>query len=248
MALPKIDTPIYELELPLSKKKIKYRPFLVKEQKNLLMAMESNDSDSIEKNIKQVLTNCTIAKKFDVDSLPVLDIEYYFLHLRARSVGEVVENRYRCDNQVTTETGETKSCGNIMETSFNILDIKVQFNKENQDVIQLTPTISVKLRYPQFSVLKKLKDKESATDVAFEMVADSIEYIFDSSNEQFYYAKDTTHEELVEFIGSLNQQQFSLIEEFFANMPKMEKKIEMKCSRCGFEHSLDVEGLENFFV
>lgn len=248
MALPKIDSPIYELELPLSKKKIKFRPFLVKEQKNLLMAMESNDSDSIEKNIKQVLTNCTLAKKFDVDSLPVLDIEYYFLNLRARSVGEVVENRYRCDNQVTTESGEVKSCGNIMETSLNILDIKVQFSKENQDIIQLTPTISVKLKYPQFSVLKKLKNLSSASDIAIQMIADSVDYIYDASNEQFYYAKETTNEELVEFIEGLNQQQFGLIEEFFANMPKLEKKVEMKCSKCGFEHKIDVEGLENFFV
>lgn len=241
MALPKIDTPIYDLQLPLSKKKIKYRPFLVKEQKNLLMAMESNDSDSIEKNIKQVLTNCTLAKKVDIDSLPVLDIEYYFLHLRARSVGEVVENKYRCDNEV-----EGKTCGNIMETSFNILDIKVEFKKENQDIIQLTPTISIKLKYPEFSVLKKLKDASSATDLAFEMIANSVDYICDG--EQFYYAKETTHEELVDFIGSLSQQQFSMIEDFFANMPKLEKKIQMKCSKCGFEHNLDVEGLENFFV
>ena len=201
-----------------------------------------------EKNIKQVLTNCTLTDKFDVDSLPVLDIEYYFLNLRARSVGEVVENRYRCDNEITAESGEVKSCGNIMESSLNILDIKVQFNKENQDIIQLTPTISVKLKYPQFSVLKKLKDLNSASDIAIQMIADSIDYIYDSSVEQFYYSNETTNEELVEFIGSLSQQQFSLIEEFFANMPKMEKKVEMKCSKCGFEHSIDVEGLENFFV
>lgn len=248
MALPKIDSPIYDLELPLSKKKIRFRPFLVKEQKNLLMAMESNDSDSIEKNIKQVLTNCTLTDKFDVDSLPVLDIEYYFLNLRARSVSEVVENKYRCDNQITTEAGEVKSCGNIMESSLNILDIRVEFSKENQDIIQLTPTISVKLKYPQFSVLKKLKDLNSASDIAIQMIADSIDYIYDSSVEQFYYSNETTNEELIEFIGSLSQQQFSLIEEFFANMPKMEKKVEMKCSKCGFEHSIDVEGLENFFV
>jgi hypothetical protein len=248
MALPKIDSPIYDLELPLSKHKIRFRPFLVKEQKNLLMAMESNDSDSIEKNIKQVLTNCTLTEKFDVDSLPVLDIEYYFLNLRARSVGEVVENKYRCDNQITTEAGDVKSCGNVMESSLNILDIKVQFNKENQEVVQLTSTISVRLKYPQFSVLKKLKDLSSASDIAIQMIADSIDYIYDSSVEQFYYSKEATNEELVEFIGSLSQQQFSLIEEFFANMPKMEKKIEMRCSKCGFEHSIDVEGLENFFV
>jgi len=240
MALPKIDTPVYELELPLSKKKIKFRPFLVKEQKNLLMAMESDDRDSIEKNIKQILQNCTITKRVDIEKLPVIDIEYYFLQLRARSVGEIVENKYRCDNVV-----EGQTCGNIMETSLNLLDIKVEGIKENNDVIQLTDKISVKLKYPEFSVIQKISKVDNMTDVAFRMIAESIDYIYDG--EQFYYAKETATEELMDFLESLNQQQFSKIEEFFSNLPKLEKKVHMKCSRCGFEHNLDVEGLESFF-
>jgi hypothetical protein len=240
MALPKIDTPIYELDLPLSKKHVRFRPFLVKEQKNLLMAMESGDSKSIEQNIKQVLNNCTITEDIDIEKLPVLDVEYYFLNLRARSVGEIVENKYRCDNQV-----DGSSCGNLMETSLNLLDIKIEDVKENNDVIQLTDTISIKLKYPEFSVIKKLSKLTDVSDIAFEMIAESVEHIFDG--EQFYYAKETTTEEMVEFIEGLNQQQFAKIEDFFANLPKLEKKIEMKCSRCGFEHKLDVEGLESFF-
>lgn len=240
MALPKIDTPIYDLELPLSKKKIRFRPFLVKEQKNLLMALESDDKDSIENNIKQVLQNCTLTEKVDIEKLPVIDVEYYFLQLRARSVGEVVENKYRCDNIV-----EEKSCGNIMDTSLNLLEIKVDNIKENNDVLELTDKISVKLKYPEFSVLKKLAKLTDATDITFEMIADSIEYIYDG--EQFFYAHETPHEELIEFVESLSQKQFAKVEQFFADLPKLEKKIEMKCSRCGFEHKLDVEGLENFF-
>lgn len=240
MALPKIDTPIYELDLPLSKKHVRFRPFLVKEQKNLLMAMESGDSKSIEQNVKQVLNNCTVTENIDIEKLPVLDVEFYFLNLRARSVGEIVENKYRCDNQV-----DDSACGNIMETSLNLLDIKIEGVKENNDVIQLTDTISIKLKYPEFSVINKLSKLSDVSDIAFEMIAESVEYIFDG--EQFYYAKETTTEELVEFIEGLNQQQFAKIEDFFANLPKLEKKIEMKCSRCGFEHKLDVEGLESFF-
>ena len=240
MALPKIDTPIYDLELPLSKKKIRFRPFLVKEQKNLLMAMESGDRESIEQNVKQVLNNCTVTEGIDIEKLPVIDIEYYFLQLRARSVGEVVENKYRCDNMV-----EEKPCGNIMETSLNLLEIKVGNIVEGNDVIELTDTISIKLKYPEFSVLNKLSKLTNVSDIAFEMIAESVEYIYDG--EQFYYAKEVESKEIVEFIESLNQQQFSKIEDFFANLPKIEKKIEMKCSRCGFEHTLDVEGLESFF-
>jgi hypothetical protein len=240
MALPKIDTPIYDLTLPLSKKKIRFRPFLVKEQKNLLMAMESNDRESIENNIKQVLQNCTLTTKVDIEKLPVTDVEYYFLQLRARSVGEVVENKYRCDNIV-----EGKSCGNIMETSLNLLDIKVDGVKEKNDVIEITDKISIKLKYPEFSILSKLSKLTDVADITFEMIADSIEYIYDG--EQFYYSHETPHEELIEFVESLNQKQFSKVEDFFANLPKLQKKIEMKCSRCGFEHKLDVEGLESFF-
>jgi hypothetical protein len=240
MALPRIDTPIYDLELPLSKKKIRFRPFLVKEQKNLLMALEANDMESIENNIKQVLQNCTITEKVDIEKLPVVDVEYYFLQLRARSVGEIVENKYRCENVV-----EEKTCGNIMETSLNLLDIKVENVVENNDVIQLNEKISIKLKYPEFSVLKKLSKLTDVADITFEMIADSVEYIYDG--EQFYYAHETSHEELLEFIESLSQKQFAKIEEFFSDLPKIEKKIDIKCSRCGFQHNLDVEGLESFF-
>lgn len=240
MALPKIDTPIYELELPLSKKQIRFRPFLVKEQKNLLMAMESGEKDSIEKNIKQVLNNCTVTEGIDIDKLPVVDIEYYFLQLRARSVGELVENKYRCDNVVNE-----KPCGNIMETSVNLLEIQVTGIKDGDDIIQLTEKLSMKLKYPEFSVLKRISNMTNETDIAFGMIADSVEYIFDG--EQMYYARETSQAEMIEFLESLNQQQFAKIEDFFTNLPKLEKKVEMKCSRCGFDHKFDVEGLESFF-
>ena len=240
MPLPKIDTPIYDLVLPLSKKEIRFRPFLVKEQKNLLMAMESNDKESIEKNVKQVLINCTVTEGIDIEKLPVVDVEYYFLNLRARSVGEVIENRYRCDNEVNNE-----KCGNLMDVKLNILEIKVEGVKENNDIIQLTDKVSMKLRYPEFSFLKKVSKLENVSDVAFEMIADCVEYVYDG--EQFYYAKEISSKEMVEFIETLNQTQFSKIEDFFANLPRLEKKIDMKCSRCGFEHRLDVEGLESFF-
>jgi hypothetical protein len=243
MPLPKIDTPVYELTLPLSKKKIKYRPFLVKEQKNLLMAMESGDKDSIEKNVIQVLNNCTITEGIDIEKLPVLDIEMYFIHLRARSVGEIVENKYRCENEV-----DGKPCGNVMENSINLLDLQISDVPKNDGVIQLTPNISIKLGYPKFSVLNKISEVTSATEVAFKMIADSVEYIYDDSVQQFYYAREVSQDEIVEFIESLSQQQYEKIEEFFSKLPKLEKKIEMKCSRCGFEHNLDIEGLESFFA
>jgi len=240
MALPKIDTPIYEIELPLSKKQIRFRPFLVKEQKNLLMAMESDDSDTIERNIRQVLHNCTLTENVNIDKLPVVDIEYYFLHLRARSIGEIVEGEYICNNLV-----EDKTCGGKMKTAFNLLDINVQISEEHKDVIQLTNNVSMKLKYPEFSLVQKLKNKESAVDIAFEVIADSIEYVFDG--EQYYYGNETPREELIQFLESLNQAQFAQLESFFDNLPLISKKVEMKCGKCGFNHTLNMEGLESFF-
>jgi hypothetical protein len=239
MALPKIDVPVYDLTLPLSKKHIRYRPFLVKEQRNLLMALEADDTKTIEQNIRQVLINCTIGD-IDVDSLPVTDVEYYFIQLRARSVGEVVQNKYKCNNEV-----DDKECGNIMDVNINLLDIKVDVDPDVKDEIQVTDKIVIKLHYPQFSIMKRFTEEQTSADIVFNMIAESIDYIFDG--DQYYYAKESTPEELVEFIESLSQEQFGKLEEFFNNLPKLNKQVKMKCSKCGFDHSIDVEGLESFF-
>jgi hypothetical protein len=241
MALPKIDTPVYELTLPLSKKNIRFRPFLVKEQKNLMMALEANDSDTIEKNIKQVLINCTINDDVDFDDLPIVDIEYYFLNLRARSIGEIVELKYRCNNEV-----DGMECSNIMETSIDVLDIKVEGISEDDSLIQITDQIVMKLKYPRFGSLNQFSKVDDATELAINMIADSVEYIFDG--EQYYYANEVSKNEIVEFIEGLNQTQFSKIEVFFDNIPKLNKMVNIKCSKCGFDHVIYVEGLEDFFV
>jgi hypothetical protein len=240
MPLPKIDVPTYEIELPLSKKKIKFRPFLVKEQRNLLMAMESNDTDTVHNSIKDILNNCTLTEDIVIDKLPIVDIEYYFINLRAKSVSEVVETKYKCNNEV-----EDKLCGNIMDVEIDLLDINVDGIKENED-IQLTEKIFVKLRYPQFYVVKDSANMQSMTEITFNMIAESIEYIFDG--DQYHYASEAQPGELLEFVESLNQNQFEKLEEFFNDLPKLKKDIEIKCSKCGFDHSIEVEGLESFFA
>ena len=189
----------------------------------------------MKKNIRQVLTNCTITENVNIDKLPVIDVEYYFIHLRARSVGEIVENKYVCTNEVNGN-----QCSNKMDLKFNLLDTKVDFDPNYTDTISITDKISIKLKYPEFSLVEKLKKKNSAVEVAFEVVLDSIDWIFDG--EQYYYAKETTKEELMAFIESLNQDQFSKLEEFFEHLPKMNRKVEMKCSKCGFDHTIEMEG------
>ena len=241
MALPKIDVPTYEIDLPLSKKKVRYRPFLVKEQRNLLMAMESSDSNSIQQAIRDILYNCTLTEGVDIEKLPIIDVEYYFINLRAKSVGEIVESRYRCNNEV-----DGKECGNIMEKEINLLDIKVQSERDISNDIQLDNKLTIKLKYPEFNIVQSSLQFDNINDVTFNMIARSIEYIFDG--EQFYYANESTPEELLQFVEGMNQEQFAKVEDFFNNLPKLKETIDITCNKCGFHHNIDVEGLESFFV
>lgn len=240
MALPKLDIPSYEIELPISKKKIKFRPFLVKEQRNLLMALESNETSTVQQNIRDILTNCTLTENVDIDKLPIIDIEYYFINLRAKSVGEVVESRYRCNNIVNES-----ECNNVLEASVNLQNIKVTQDNSINPEIKLTPKITIKLKYPEFGIVKDSLKYDDVNQITFNMIANSVEYIYDG--EQFYYGYETSPEEMVQFIESLNAEQFKKIEEFFENLPKLKENINITCSKCGFYHTIEVEGLENFF-
>ena len=240
MALPKLDVPTYEIELPISKKKIKYRPFLVKEQKNLLMALESNESSTIQQNVRDILNNCTLTEDINIDKLPIIDVEYYFINLRSKSVGEIVETRYRCNNEV-----EEKVCGNIMEASVNLQNIQPYREEEVSPEIQLTDKIMIKMKYPEFGIIKDSLNMEDITEVTFNLISESIEHIFDG--DQFYYAHEAEPGEMLEFVEGLNQAQFEKVEHFFNNLPKLKETVEMTCSKCGFYHKIDVEGLENFF-
>ena len=240
MALPKLDVPSYEVNLPISKTKIKFRPFLVKEQKNLLIAIEANDSLTIQQSIRDILNNCTLTEGVDIDKLPIIDVEYYFVQLRAKSVGEVVESRYRCNNEV-----EGKVCNNIMEKEVDLTQIQVTQNSENNPEIQISDKIQIKMKYPEFGIVKDSLKYDSTNDITFNMIAESIEYIYDG--DQFYYGHEAQPGEMLEFVESMNQEQFNKVEKFFENLPKLKETLNIKCSKCGFDHTIEVEGLENFF-
>ena len=239
MALPTLDLPTYELMLPLSQKKIKFRPFRVKEQKNLLMAMEAKEPETINNVVKDILESCTLTEGIDIEKLPILDVEYYFINLRAKSVGEVVESKYKCNNEV-----DGKTCGNIMETNVDLTKIQVTSNEINPE-IQITENIVVKMKYPEFGVVKDSLKYDNITELTFNMIASSIEYIYDGN--QFHYASEAQPGELIDWVEQLDQKQFSKIEEFYNNLPELKEKIELTCSKCGYHHTIEVEGLENFF-
>ena len=227
--LPKIDVPTYELTLPLSNKKVKYRPFLVKEQKNLLMAMEAKEAETINNVVKDILENCTLTEGIEIDKLPIIDVEFYFINLRAKSVGEVVEARYKCNNEV-----DGKVCNNIMEANVDLTKIQPTQNDISPE-IQLSDKIQVKMNYPEFGIVKDSLKYDNIADLTFNMIANSIEYIYDG--EQFHYASETQPGELMEWVEGLNQQQFSKIENFYNNLPELKEIVAIKCNKCGYQRS-----------
>lgn len=240
--LPKIDVPLYEITLPLLQKKIKIRPFLVKEEKILMMAMESEDPDAVLLAIKQIVNNCCV-DQLDVNDLPILDLEYMFLQLRSRSIGEIIDLQYRCNNNMPTDEGPEKKCGSIIKLSFNALEIEPETNATHDSKIQLTPKLGVVMKYPTFKMMsnENLSDAENVAKI----IADCVDYIYDT--ESVYYAKDASEKELIEFVDSLTREQFSKIQDFFDTIPKMKKHLNFKCGKCGYEEEVVLEGIQSFF-
>jgi hypothetical protein len=241
--LPKIDVPIYNVELPLTKKKIRYRPFLVKEEKLLMMAMEAEDLKGAMTTIKQVANNC-ILDEVDIDDLPVMDIEFLFLNLRARSVSEVVELSYKCNNTVKDDEGKEKTCNHIVKLDFNLFDVKPEFNDKHTNKIELGKDLGIVMRYPTFESVEEIGEV-SDVDKVFSILSTCIDYVYDADN--IYYAKDVTKEELNEFVESMTRDQFEKVKDFFDTMPKLRKRVDFKCGRCGYSENIEVEGIQNFF-
>lgn len=241
--LPKIDVPLYEITLPLLQKKIRIRPFLVKEEKILMMAVESEDSDAVLLAIKQIVNNCCV-DPIDVDDLPILDLEYMFLQLRSRSIGEIIDLQYRCNNNAPTDEEPEKKCGSIIKLSFNALEVEPEKDQAHDAKIQLTPKLGVMMKYPTFKMMSTIKNLSEAETVA-KMIVECVDYIYDTDS--VYYAKDASEKELIEFVDSLTREQFSKIQEFFDTIPKMKKHLNFKCGKCGYEEEVVLEGIQSFF-
>jgi hypothetical protein len=244
MPLPKIDVPTYEIELISTKKKVKFRPFLVKEQKLFLMANESSEAVDTINTIRQVIKNCVLTE-IDVDVLPMFDLEYLFLNMRARSVSEIVNLKYQCNNKIANEeTKEERKCGMINEVGVNLLEIKPELKENHSNKIQLTDAVGIVMKYPTFEVSQKVAGKNES-EIIMEMVYSCIDYIYDKEN--VYHAKDIQREELTEFIDGLQQKEMNKIQAFFDGIPKISKKVEYKCGKCGYNEEITVEGIQNFF-
>ena len=220
MPLPKINTPTFELVLPSNNKKVKYRPFLVREEKILVMALESEDMNQITNSIIEILNDCILTKGIDVSKLATFDIEYLFLNIRAKSVGESVEVNVTCpdDNKTT------------VELYIDLDEIKVKKNRKHKDVIILVDTLAMKLKYPSMQQFVDNNFEVSGTndsvDKSLSMITNCIDMIY--NEEESWDATESSKDELVEFIEQLNTKQFKEVEKFFETMPKLSHKIKLK--------------------
>jgi len=235
MALPKINTPTYELVVPSTGEEIRYRPFLVKEEKILLMAMESGDNKEIIRAIQDIVKECTY-DKLKLSTMPMFDIEYLFLNIRAKSVGEITTLRLSCpDDEKTT-----------VKVDVNLTEIEVQTDKNHTNKIELTDEMGIMMKYPTIDSFAGDMSEINASNM-LEVISGCIDSIYDKGGEEVFEAKDQTKKELIEFIEQLNSKQFKNIQGFFDTMPKLKHTIKVKNPKTKKESEVVLQGLNDFF-
>ena len=239
MPLPKIATPTYELELPSTGKTIQYRPFLVKEEKVLVIALESEDNKQITNAIKTVLRNCVLTKGIKVEFLPTFDIEFLFLNIRGKSVGEEIEVNIICPDDEETQVPVT----------INLDDIEIQKDENHTNRIKLDDSIMMEMKYPSLDQFIKSNfdfDDANAMNQSFELIAASIDKIY--TEDEVWATADCTKKEVKEFLESMNSTQFKAIESFFETMPKLSHTVKVTNPKTKVESEVVLEGLASFFA
>ncbi len=239
MPLPKINTPTYELVLPSTGKKVKYRPFLVREEKILIMALESEDLKEVSNSIKSVLTDCILTRGIKIDSLSTFDIEYLFLNVRAKSVGETVEVNVTCPDDNKTQ----------VQMEIDIDSIKVQKDPKHSNIVVLNDDLSIEMSYPSLNEFIEnnfeVNSKKSEVDQSLGVITSCIKQVY--NKDESWEASDCSKKELKEFVESMNSKQFKDIESFFTTMPKLSHKIQVTNPETKVESEVVLEGLASFF-
>lgn len=237
MALPMNSTPVYTLTVPSSDKPLKFRPFLIKEEKTLLIAQQSEDAAVMVESLKEVIQSC-IKDDFDVNTLATFDLEYIFTQIRAKSVGEIVDLMLLCD----TCTDEKA----VAKVSIDLTKLKVQKNPEHKAKIHLYNDVGIAMKYPTLDILKKMENvNTNDLDEVFNIVVECIDYIY--NEEEVFHAKEQTKQELLDFLNNLSSDQFADVQKFFETMPRLKQDVDYKCPVCDKEHHKVLEGLNSFF-
>ena len=236
MALPKLTTPTYELEVPSTDEKVQYRPFLVKEEKILLIAMESGKSEDIIEAVKQIVSSCTF-DKLDLGRMPMFDVEYIFLNIRAKSVGEVSKLRLLCPD-------DNKTYG---EVEVNLQDVKVQVDEGHNNKIELDNKMGLIMTYPNIDSFKASGITAITASNMLDVISTCILQIYEDDGEKVYEAKDQTKKELADFIEQLQTKHFRKVQQFFDTMPKLRHTIKVKNPKTKKESEITLQGLNDFF-
>ena len=243
MALPKLNIIKHTLTLPSTGKDLTYRPFLVKEEKMLMMALESGEAKDMINATRDIIVSC-VEDNIDVASLPMFDIEYIFLQLRSKSIGETAPVTYSLDDDKCSKD-KSKNCVYSVEVDLSTVDIVK--NKDHKEVIDLTKNIKIKMKYPKIEASTNIVglEGEALVNKTFEMIGECIEYILE--DEEMHTTSDYTSKEIEEFLNSLTSGQFRNIQNFFDTMPKLTKEVTAKCASCGKKNTKVLEGLADFF-
>ena len=236
MALPKVNTPTYELAVPSTDEKVKYRPFLVKEEKILLIAMEAQEQSGILNAVKDIVKSCTF-DKFDVNRAPIFDIEYIFLNIRAKSVGEVSTVNLRCPDDNET----------FVQTEIDLTTVDVQITEGHTNKIELTDEMGMIMQYPTLDSFTDSTTVINASNM-LDVIASCVSQIYDKKGEDVYDAKDSTKQEIVDFLESLNSKQFLEIQKFFDTMPKLTHTVTIENPETKVKSDITLTGLNDFFV
>lgn len=236
MAIPLIVTPEFVTEIPSTKQQIKFRPFLVKEEKILFMALEGGDPVEINNAVKKVLTNCILDEELDLNTLATFDIEYLFLQLRGKSVGEVIE--------LNLKHPSDSECRHVTEVAVSIDSIKVQFPEDISDTVMINETVGIKLKYPSLQSVNIIGSEQNGIESIINLIADHVQYVFDQDN----VYDDFTKQDVVDFLETLNSTQFKNVTGFFTDIPELRHDINWTCPSCGKEESVTIKGLQSFFI
>ena len=237
MALPKLTTPTYELEVPSTDEKLKYRPFLVREEKILLIALESSKSEDIINAIKDIVTECTYGK-IDLGKMPMFDVEYIFLNIRAKSVGEVSTLKLLCPDDKET----------YVNVDIDLSEIMVQVDEGHNPKIELTDEMGMIMTYPSIDSLSATGVTDITADNMLDVIGACVLQIYDKKGEEVFEAKDQTKKELSDFVESLNTKQFQEVQKFFDTMPKLKHTIEVENPKTKVKSKIVLQGLNDFFA
>jgi hypothetical protein len=233
MALPKINTTLYDLELPSSGKTVEYRPFLVREEKILLLALEGGEEKEMSRAIKQIITQCVLTEGFDVNKIAMVDLEYLFLNIRGKAVGDISTISFKHE------------CGEVIKLDIDLTKVKVIQNKNHSDLVQLTDDIMVRLSPPSIDDVIGAGNTNQI-DLVIKIIRTSLLEII--QGEEIFSAQDHTKEELDEFVNSLNSGQFKKLQEYYESLPKLSQDVEYTCKKCEKTETETLEGLASFFA